>query len=103
MKYNASNWIHEDNLEPLLIELSLIAGYKFNDLDYDAIFAGIKPINSKCDIKYEYELHGKIFICIIIAQESGTSVYDIEIKTDSPILERIQYLLSICQNWHLRK
>lgn len=47
-------WIWTDNLRPLLVELSLLVGYGFDDSDWIAVENGVGGTDSEAGPWFEY-------------------------------------------------
>ena len=56
-------WIWADNLRPLLVELSLLAGYRFGDSDWIAVEHGLRGTDSETGLWFEYSL-GRVSVAV---------------------------------------
>lgn len=93
-------WIWADNLRPLLVELSLLAGYRFGDFDWIAVEHGLRGTDSETGPWFEYSL-GRISVTVAFepgADEMVSVTLDGASESEQ---ERIRWLGSLMQNWHL--
>ncbi|HYX34988.1 MAG TPA: hypothetical protein VE954_17975 [Oligoflexus sp.] len=90
-------WILEDNLYPFLEILADECQYRFDELDKDALKAGVKE-----DETFEYSFSGAACsIDLSVFYESGTSVVEIALKVPDALCERIGMLYGVCQGYRL--
>jgi hypothetical protein len=67
------DWILKENLRPWLQILSSVVGYAFDDLDWDAVTAGIANTDAEGSRWYEHPL-GSEAVSVRLAKEPGTAL-----------------------------
>jgi hypothetical protein len=96
-----NTWIYEDNLRAWLELVAGIVGYKFDELDWDAVRAGVADTDSEAERCYEYPL-GKSGTRVELAAEPGTSVIAVRtIGATSAIQARFELVTSIAQSYRI--
>lgn len=75
--------------------------YDFDQLDIDAIEAGLKTVDESKDKWFHYQLIGNGVIDTRITIEPGSSCYQIQILSNERIDREIHFLLSMCQDWRI--
>jgi hypothetical protein len=94
-------WIWTDNLRPLLVELGLLAGYRFDDSDWIAVEYGIRPTDSEAGPWFDYPVgHIQVSIALEPGADEIASVR-VEMATEAE-LEKVRWLGDLMRNWHLR-
>jgi hypothetical protein len=90
-----SGWIWDENLRPFLEVISQLAGYAFDDLDWDAISWGVAEAEQNGDPHrfkwFDYNL-GDVVLRIA---ESGPRV---EVEAEEEIERCVEALISLMQN-----
>jgi hypothetical protein len=82
------------------VELSLLAGYRFGDFDWIAVEHGLRGTDSEAGPWFEYSL-GRISVTVAFepgADEMVSVTLDGASESEQ---ERIRWLGSLMQNWHL--
>jgi hypothetical protein len=93
-------WIWADNLPPLLVELALLAGYRFDDSDWLAVERGLRGTDSEAGPWFEYPL-GRISVAVALepgADEMVAAKLDGASESEQ---DKIRWLGSLMRNWHL--
>ena len=100
MAYMSLGWIWTDNLRPLLTEIGLLVEYRFDDSDWTAFQAAILETDSEAGRWFDYQIR---HILVSVALEPGADEVA-SVRTDAATeaeLEKIRWLISLMQNWHL--
>jgi hypothetical protein len=93
-------WIWTDNLRPLLVELSLLVGYGFDDSDWMAVENGVGGTDSEAGPWFEYPV-GRIGVMLTLEPGAGEMMsvkFDEASKSEE---EKIRWLGDLMRNWHL--
>jgi hypothetical protein len=94
------DWILEENLRPWLQILSSVVGYAFDDLDWDAVTAGIANTDAEGSRWYEHPL-GSEAVSVRLAKEPGTALIMVTAKLSARDLDRATLAIQIAQSYLL--
>jgi hypothetical protein len=93
-------WIWTDNLRPLLVELGLLAGYRFDDSDWIAVEYGITATDSEAGRWFDYPV-GQMRVSIAL-EPGADEMASVSVggATEAE-LEKVRQLGALMRNWHL--
>ena len=93
-------WIWTDNLRPLLVEIGLLADYRFDESDWIAAEHGLAMTDSEAGPWFDYPI-GHILVSTALEPGAGEMVIvRVDEATDTE-LEKIRWLGHLMRNWHL--
>jgi hypothetical protein len=98
------SWILKQNLESFLEMLTYIAGYPFNDWDFDAIAHGINGTDGEHDRWFQYEFRGtKRSVSFFVADDPGSSVYLFRITVPDDAVETVDLAYFVAEGNDLKR
>lgn len=92
-------WIWTDNLRPLLTEIGLLVGYRFEDSDWIAFEYGILETDSEAGPWFDYPI-GHMLVSVALEPGADEMVSVRAEEATEPELEKIRWLVSLMQDWH---
>ena len=96
-------WIWEKNLRPMFEFASLLVGYEFDDLDWDAVASAIRETDYEEQHWFEYPLAGRQSLTLGAALDSGTRVAWIRATTEGEIELRLKVAADLMANYTLTR
>lgn len=88
-------WIFEENIFAFLTVLSWLAKYPFDEADWNAIKMGLKKTDYESETWYDYKFCGDSDIEFRLAQDVGSSVVFMEIKSEQVVASRLELAMDI--------
>jgi hypothetical protein len=90
-------WVWEDNVSRMLRHLSAMVDYKFDDLDADAVEAGIVNTDADLDRWFDYPLVGSRQLQISLARHPDAAPVAVRISDDleEVLAARAETLLAV--------
>jgi hypothetical protein len=93
-------WIWTGNLRPLLIEIGLLASYRFDESDWIAIEHGLAMTDSEAGPWFDYPVGHILVSAALEPGASEVAFIRVDEATDTE-LEKIRWLGDLMRNWHL--
>jgi hypothetical protein len=94
-------WIWTDNLRPLLVELGLLVGYRFDDSDWGAVDYGVQGTDSEAGPWFDYPV-GRLSVAMALEPGADEIVSVTVTGAAESDQERLRWLADVMRSWHLR-
>ncbi len=100
MNVDLGDWVFEENLKPWLEIVSKVVGCDFDDLDWDAVAAGITDSDAERSCWYEHPL-GEGPSHVKLARELGSAVVALKMVVPEATADRVKLAVLIAQTYRL--
>ena len=91
-----SDWVYESNLRPFLEAVSWLVGYGFDDLDWEAVTAGLQRADDRGSDEewFDYKL-GTVAVRV-----RGVFIVYVEVETPPELDRGVEVAAMVMQNYH---
>ena len=101
MKY--ADWVPKENLIPLLEFLSELLKYDFDNMDQDAILAGIKTTDAEAGHWFDYQFQGFRSLALRIGEDPGTGILRVQIECPKGTEVQVQTAVEMAKTFDLTR
>ena len=96
------NWIHEDQVMPLVELLAQFCGYDFEASDADAVSYGIKATKYEDGKWFGYPIVGRIMAGLQLSRDVGTDVIHFEVQSAKEVEAKLDTALYVLNHMRTR-
>lgn len=97
------NWIDDRNLMSVVDAISWLCRYRMEESEFIAIEEGAKRSDETKNNWYAYVFNGEFKIEIAVTIEPGSSNYSIRVEPDKNILQAVNAIIGIAQDYEIRQ